>query len=141
MSRLQSNGDDYPEAAGKHLQDASVLMDGARHDGTAYLAGYVVECALKTLIQMQTKRFYRSHDLQGLDSTLGTIAALADRPTKQMYASARKILRGADILAWNPEMRYQAADVTDSSTAGTWLREAKYIYSLIIGELKKDGKI
>ena len=141
MSRLQSNGDDYPEAAGKHLHDASVLMDGARHDGTAYLAGYVVECALKTLIQMQTERFHRSHDLQGLDSTLGTIAALADRPTKQMYASARKILRGAHILAWNPEMRYQAADVTDSSTAGTWLREAKYIYSRIIGELKKDGKI
>ena len=141
MSRLQSNGDDYPEAAGKHLHDASVLMDGARHDGTAYLAGYVVECALKTLIQMQTERFHRSHDLQGLDSTLGTIAALADRPTKQMYASARKILRGADILAWNPEMRYQAADVTDSSTAGTWLREATNIYSRIIGEMKMDGNI
>ena len=140
MSRLKSNGDDFPEAAGKHLKDASELNASDRYDGTAYLAGYVVECALKTLIQMQTKRIHRSHDLQRLDSTLGTIAALADRPTKQMYASARKILRGADILAWNPEMRYQAA-VTDSSTAGTWLREATAIYSRIIGELKKDGRI
>ena len=50
MSRLQSNGDNFPEAAEKHLEDASVLIAGARYDGTAYLAGYVVECALKTLI-------------------------------------------------------------------------------------------
>lgn len=55
MSRLrQSNGDDYPEAAGKHLTDASVLVADDRHDGAAYLAGYVVECALKALIQMET---------------------------------------------------------------------------------------
>ena len=57
-----------------------------------------------------------------------------------MYASARKILKGADILAWKPGMRYQAAYVT-GSTAGKWLREATAIYSRIIGELKKDGKI
>ena len=141
MSRLkQNNNDDYPEAAEKHLEDALILIAGARYDGTAYLAGYVVECTLKTLIQMQTGRFHHSHDLQGLDSTLGTIAAQADRRTKQMYASARKILKGADILAWKPGMRYQAAYVT-GSTAGKWLREATAIYSRIIGELKKDGKI
>lgn len=49
MSRLkQANGDDYPEAALKHLQDADALVRGRRFDGAAYLAGYVVECALKT---------------------------------------------------------------------------------------------
>ena len=43
MSRMkQSNGDDFPEAAGKHLEDASELFARARYDGTAYLAGYVV---------------------------------------------------------------------------------------------------
>lgn len=57
MSGLrQGNGDDYPDAAEKHLEDSKVLMAGSRHDGAAYLAGYVVECVLKTLIQLETGR-------------------------------------------------------------------------------------
>lgn len=141
MSRLkQDNGDDYPEAAGKHLKDASVLISGARNDGTAYLAGYVVECALKTLIQLASRQPYFSHDLQRLNSTLGTIAALADRRTHAMYASAMTILAGAGVLEWNPEMRYRAAYVT-GSTAGKWLQEATAIYTQIIGDLKMAGTI
>ena len=54
MSRLrQGNGDDYPDAAGKHMEDSNVLIAGSRYDGGAYLAGYVVECSLKTLIQLE----------------------------------------------------------------------------------------
>ena len=42
MSTLrQPNGDDYPEAARKHLQDADVLFKSRRFDGAAYLAGCV----------------------------------------------------------------------------------------------------
>ena len=55
MSRLrQSNGDDYPEAAGRHILDSRALVARRRFDGAAYLAGYVVECTLKTLIQLET---------------------------------------------------------------------------------------
>ena len=36
MSRLkQGNGDDYPDAAEKHLEDSRVLLAGRRHDGAA----------------------------------------------------------------------------------------------------------
>ena len=50
MSHLrQGNDDDYPEAAVKHMQDSGVLLAGGRYDGAAYLAGYVVECALKSI--------------------------------------------------------------------------------------------
>ena len=49
MSTLrQPNGDDYPEAAPKHLQDADALARSRRFDGAAHLSGYVAECALKT---------------------------------------------------------------------------------------------
>lgn len=140
MSRLQQNGDDYPEAAEKHLEDASELFARARYDGTAYLAGYVVECALKTLIQVETRQTRRGHDLQRLNSTLGTIAALADRRTHAMYAYAMTILAGAGVLEWNPEMRYRAAYVT-GSTARKWLQEATAIYTRIIGDLKMAGTI
>ena len=55
MSNLkQPDGDDYPEAALKHLLDADTLLKGRRFDGAAYLSGYVVECALKTLIQVES---------------------------------------------------------------------------------------
>ena len=78
MSQLrQGNGDDYPEAAGRHMQDSGALLAGGRPDGAAYLAGYVVECALKTLIQLETGRPRYSHDLSGLCDVLDTLAAQA----------------------------------------------------------------
>ena len=46
--------DDYPEAARKHLVDATALATARRFDGAAYLSGYVVECAAKLLIQVET---------------------------------------------------------------------------------------
>jgi hypothetical protein len=50
MSRLRTpNGDDHPEAAHKQLLDAQSLLGQQRADGAAYLSGYVVECALKSL--------------------------------------------------------------------------------------------
>ncbi|MRG94456.1 hypothetical protein [Polyangium spumosum] len=53
MSNLaSSNGDDYPAAAAKHLEDARTLLDAQRHDGAAYLAGYVVECSLRSVVMI-----------------------------------------------------------------------------------------
>ncbi|HSN99090.1 MAG TPA: hypothetical protein VLS89_12425 [Candidatus Nanopelagicales bacterium] len=53
MSSLAlSNKDDYPAAAAKHLDDARALLDAQRLDGAGYLAGYVVECSLRTVIMV-----------------------------------------------------------------------------------------
>ena len=55
MSRLKTvQGDDHPEAAGKHLLDAGALLAAGRADGAAYLSGYVVECSLKSIYQLET---------------------------------------------------------------------------------------
>lgn len=76
MSRLsQVNGDDYPDAAGKHLEDSKVLLAGNRHDGAAYLAGYVVECVLKTLIQLENGGSPHHHNLPELCDELDRLAA------------------------------------------------------------------
>lgn len=142
MSRLQqNNGDDYPEAAGKHLKDADVLLTGVRPDGAAYLAGYVVECALKTLIQVQTGRATRSHDLPRLSNSLGAIAAQAGPQTQRYFATATALLNGAGILGWNPEMRYRANGGVTSARAGTWLQEAGAVYAGTIGGLRLDGVV
>lgn len=76
MSRLRlPKGDDHPDAAGKHLDDASVLLSAGRADGAAYLAGYVVECALKSLILVGAGRPW-GHDLNALGREALRLAAL-----------------------------------------------------------------
>lgn len=141
MSRQrQFNGDDYPDAALKHLEDTRVLLAGARYDGAAYLAGYVVECALKTLILMETGYAHRSHDLADLNRTLRTISAQAGFRTQQLFPSVMAFLGNAGILAWKPGARYHAAHVTPA-TAKVWCQEAACIYSRIIGYLTLHGLI
>lgn len=67
--------DDFPKAALKHLQDGQTLLKSNRFDGAAYLAGYVVECALKTMIDVENKEVPHIHDLSELQSRLlGTLA-------------------------------------------------------------------
>ena len=86
MSRLrQANGDDYPEAAGKHMQDSGALLARGRYDGAAYLAGYVVECALKTLIQLEAGQVGHHHDLSRLDRDLDSLAAQASSLAGRLY--------------------------------------------------------
>ena len=142
MSALrQGNGDDYPDAAGKHLEDSRVLMAGSRHDGAAYLAGYVVECVLKTLIQLETggPRYY--HDLPGLCDELDGLAARAGSRYGKYYLAAEASLRASSVfIHWKPQQRYHGPEVT-ANDAGTWCREADVAYQQIMGQLHLAGAI
>ena len=141
MSLLkQQNGDDYPEAANKHLQDGYILLKGNRFDGTAYLAGYVVECAIKTLIQVETGSGFRSHELVELQNTFGTLAAQFGARTSRFYNPLAAQLKNSEVIKWNPEMRYHGPVVTENS-AREMVREANEIYGLVVGELILDGVI
>ena len=141
MSTLkQSNGDDYPEAALKHLQDAEVLLKGRRFDGAAYLSGYVVECALKTLIQVESDRVRRPHELTGLLDEMDVLAVRAKTRTGRLYVRVAAALRTADVLRWKPPMRYRGPEVT-SSEAEAWFQEAREAYDLIVGSLILEGAI
>ncbi|RMH27271.1 MAG: HEPN domain-containing protein [Planctomycetota bacterium] len=66
MSNLKrDSGEDHPEAAAKHLDDSLALLDQRRYDNAAYLAGYVIECTMKTLILLEQGDL-RVHDLEQL---------------------------------------------------------------------------
>lgn len=141
MSRLvQQNGDDYPEAAGKHLNDASHLLRGSRFDGASYLSGYVVECCLKTLIQVETGQAFRSHDLTGLERTLANLAALAGARTTSFYTTISATVRSGAISAWDPGMRYRAPTASQGQ-AQAWHAEAGQVYAGSVGSLILDGVI
>lgn len=144
MSTLrQENGDDYPEAALKHLQDADALIRSRRFDGSAYLAGYVVECALKTLLLMESGQARHGHELTNLLNALDVLAVHAKTRTGRLYVSVAASFKTADILAWTPEMRYRGSqDAGEASrVAEAWLREARAAYGRIFGALVLDGAI
>ena len=141
MSTLkQPDGDDYPEAALKHLLDADTLLKGRRFDGAAYLSGYVVECALKTLIQVESGRARRSHELTGLLDEMDALAVQAKTRTGRLYVRVAAALRTADILRWRPEMRYRGPEVA-SSEADAWLRDAHRACGQIVGRLILEGAV
>ncbi|MFY7886296.1 MAG: hypothetical protein ACOVOV_15775 [Dolichospermum sp.] len=61
----------FASAAGRHLQDAKILLSKNRWDNAIYLAGYVVECAFKLLVEQYfanndaARKF--GHNLQELE--------------------------------------------------------------------------
>ena len=142
MSHLrQGNGDDYPDAAVKHMQDSGVLLAGGRYDGAAYLAGYVVECALKTLIQLEAGQVGHHHDLSRLDRDLDSLAAQASSLVGKCYLGAQASLRASTILnGWTPEQRYRSPGV-NATDAAEWHREAADVYRRVIGQLTLAGVI
>jgi len=89
MSRLaQGDGDDYPDAAEKHLTDADMLLHAGRFDGAGYLTGYVVECVLKTYILVGQSsspiaRADRHHRLNDLSQSALRLAAMPSATTEQ----------------------------------------------------------
>lgn len=144
MSKLlQPNGDDHPEAAQKHLDDASVLFGGNRADGVAYLAGYVVECSLKSLLLReghQPPRGRKGHELGHLVSLVSQICTVAGARTARYLAPPVLSVPIRAVAAWDPEMRYRAPSVT-AQDAAAWLQDAQSIYQATVGQMFLDGVI
>jgi hypothetical protein len=65
----------YEDAARMRATEAKHLADGGHFCGALYLAGYVIECKLKDLLNRSGKSFPRSgragHDLLGLWDAAG----------------------------------------------------------------------
>ena len=140
----QANGDDYPQAAMKHLEDAKSLLGANRVDGAAYLAGYVVECSLKSLVIVargNPRQF--SHNLTGLSQhTLALAAQLGS--TTARYApriSPSPSICDGRPNGWHEGIRYFEAGAVTAVTAAAWLREAEAIYTSTIVPMRIDGLV
>jgi hypothetical protein len=139
MSRLRTNGDDHPEAAGKHLEDAAVLLPAGRADGAAYLAGYVVECALKSLILVASGQPW-GHDLNALGSEALRLAALPG-PRSGRYVP--RMTPGHSLYdaasGWKETLRYREPGVVTQAAAASWMAEAQAVYESTIIPMRLDG--
>ena len=141
MSGLaQPNGDDYPEAASKHLEDASRLLDARRYDGAAYHAGYVVECALKTIVQLEGGRPYGHLNVIGPNAL-----QLASLPGARTARYAGQGVPAPAILhptsGWQLGMRYWQEGRVPEATARAWQAEALIVYGQTVPRMRLDGVI
>lgn len=150
MSKLcLSNKDDHPDAAGKHLNDALVLNHARHFDGAAYLAGYVMECALKTIVVLEAGMQKGESTARALGHKLSRLSDEALRlhslPSSKTARYAPKSIRSLSILdkkfGWRAERRYQAPGLISEQTAHVWLEEVKSVYESTIVKMRRDGVI
>ena len=154
MTRLAYRGDDYPAASKKHLDDARALVDAGRHVGCAYLAGYVVECALKSVLlyeaswdprtrgydqqrlgdeQERVRQF--GHDLRDLFDELTRVSA---RATVRSSRYVPNLPHHAAIRCWQASLRYRPYNYLESSHAREMLKDARNVYKQTIERMASD---
>lgn len=152
MSRLLHGDDDHPEASQKHWLDARALHAAGRHDGTAYLAGYVVECALKTVIL-----YDRAYDpaTRSYDRVPLTLWHAELRNPKKFGHSLAKLIaatisqQGAAyfppipdtasvVQQWKETFRYRAAGRVTADQADAFLAWAEMAHERVV-EMQLDG--
>ena len=136
------NGDDHPEAAGKHLVDCEMLLAGGRPDGAGYLAGYVIECCLKALVIVGGGAIQQVHDLGDLTREALQLAVIANsRTAKYMpwHTPNHSIYNVA--TGWLPKLRYSPPGRVSVALAGDWVQEAGRVYSSTVVPMRLDGVI
>jgi hypothetical protein len=148
MSKLRTrHGDDHPEAAIKHLLDAQALLGQKRADGAAYLSGYVVECALKSLWLHETgvppsssMPWGTSHKLSFLATNVAALASVAGAKTARYFSSTTSSVPSSAIGAWKPEMRYRSPSMSPGD-AQAWCNIADTVYRETVAQMRLDGVI
>jgi HEPN domain-containing protein len=142
MSNLSTaNGDDHPEAAKKHLEDAYTLFVHHRYDGAGYLAGYVVECSLKSVILLGRQNVLKyGHNLNKLSAEAINLASIATAQTAR-YMPLRTPGHGmyAGSTGWRETLRYRPESTVSDQDAESWIQEAENVFLSTVAKMWKDG--
>jgi HEPN domain-containing protein len=130
----------FAQSAARHLLDAQFLISANRWDNAVYLAGYVVECSFKELVQTYlgsvAARAY-CHDLGDLQGdAMGLLRTLF--PFLEHKLPARRTA-GTVLETDHPERRYSANGRWTESEAREAVRTASEIYAEVIPSLVLDG--
>jgi len=146
LSKLSFNGEDHPEAAGKHLMDARVLESATRYDGAAYLTGYVVECCLKTIVLFSNRnkptwRGSRGHDLMFLNSEVLKFAIQTAGAARYMPGTTSSHSLYDKTSGWKVSLRYRASGSISQADAASWLDEASRVYKSTIVLMRRNGDL
>jgi HEPN domain-containing protein len=134
----------FASAAGRHLQDAKIVLSKKRWDNAIYLAGYVVECAFKLLVEQYFKNDQRAakkfgHDLKELEGKARErLGILYPRLEQQLPVSR---IQGTVLGQNHPERRYYQSGYWTEDQANSAVECAEEIYRDIIPRLVLNGYI
>lgn len=139
MSKLASGDEDFPEATARHLRDAGILLKVNRPDGAAYLAGYVVECGLKSLYLLENKDLLpKEWKIHGLADLASKVIAMTGSESATYLETVKSVAKMA-IAEWNPSIRYRASGAVNAETAKAWLADAERVHNATFARMKLDG--
>jgi HEPN domain-containing protein len=134
----------FSNSAGRHLQDAKILLGEQRWDNAVYLAGYVVECSFKVLVEQYFKHNQGAvkkygHDLTELEGrAMERLRVLYPILDRQLPASR---IVGTILAQDHPERRYAKSPLWTETEAQSAVERAEEIYREIISKLVLDGSI
>jgi hypothetical protein len=133
----------FPQAAARHLHDAKILLDKQRWDNAVYLAGYVVECGFKVLVEVyipegKTAVKKYGHDLTELQGKAMDRLLLIYPVLMQLPASRTM---GTVLDQYHPERRYYKSGIWNQTEAKEAVNRAEEIYQEIIPKLVLDGRL
>jgi len=135
--RFETTHENYSSAARRHLHDARTLLDAGRSDNAAYLAGYVIECSLKKLLEIHGHgaREY-SHDIQRMSGRALSLAAVLSPGATRYRIDVIPELQEV-VSFWRSDQRYLP---TGAIVGGaTLVQVATQIYEQIMVEAILDG--
>lgn len=114
------NRKDFQALAVTRLSEAKVLRRGGHYSGAYYLAGYVVECALKAGISKQTRRHDFPDKKRVADSwshnltQLVNIAGLKPTLDAEINADPRFADNWNAVKDWDEQSRYGNTSQSDA---------------------------
>lgn len=129
---------DFFSAATRHLEDAEALHDSRRYDNSLYLAGYVVECSLKAVVELyegDAPKF--GHDLLRLERD-GLELALAMAPAAVRYRPPPGVVKSVRDV-WSEHKRYIPTGQIKKSASEQILEHARQAWTCCIGQMLLDG--
>ena len=131
--------DDYPGAASKHVLDSEALLAANRFDGAGYLAGYAVECTIKTVAQVEGKDLI-GHNLGELSrKALALVALPSGRTARYLRSPNITSMTYGDLPGWKEAIRYQGVGYVTQTNAAAWVAEARRLHDAVIKQMKLDG--
>jgi hypothetical protein len=150
MSNLRVGTDDHPEAAGKHLADAAILLERKSFDGGAYLSGYVVECALKSVVlHDRSWHLPATRDVNLLRSWHHKLRA---KPYGHNLLQIAAIMVGTEgtrympdlshspsVFAWTESLRYSPSGTIPEDKARAWHQWASFVFMETVLRMRLDG--
>jgi hypothetical protein len=133
--------DNYPEAVKKHVLDSEALLHVNRYDGAGYLAGYAVECTLKTIILVETRGTGGGHALNALTARALQLQSLPGQKTAKYVTQSgiTSLLYGP--TGWRETLRYEREGTVLQADSTAWVSEARRLHDEVIRPMEVDGLI